>query len=201
MPVSSSRHASCMLSCFSCVLLFVTLWTVACQAPLSMGFSRPEHWSGLPCYPPGDLPVTGIEPMSLMSPALAGGFFTTSTTCEALSRHLGILIPLPTPPSPNGKSVPKEQSISRLWDQVLPPNTFCKWRTSHISRMKENKSLFSFLLRNKMYADCMQLKAHGSHLYSVGCGNLNGYRYEWWQMGALVVEVVLSIEILFQRLK
>ena len=114
MPVSSSRHASCMLSCFSCVLLFVTLWTVACQAPLSMGFSRPEHWSGLPCYPPGDLPVTGIEPMSLMSPALAGGFFTTSTTCEALSRHLGILIPLPTPLSPNGKSVPKEQSISRL---------------------------------------------------------------------------------------
>ena len=47
-------------------------------APLSMGFSRQEYWSGLPCPPLGDLPDTGIEPMSLKSPALAGGFFTTS---------------------------------------------------------------------------------------------------------------------------
>jgi len=43
-----------------------------------MGFSRQEYWSGLPCSPPGDLPDPGIEPTSLMSPALAGGFFTTS---------------------------------------------------------------------------------------------------------------------------
>ena len=50
----------------------VTLWTVACQAPLSMGFYRPEYWSGLQCPPPGDLPDPGIEPVSLMSPALAG---------------------------------------------------------------------------------------------------------------------------------
>ena len=68
----------CELSCFSHVLLFATLWTIACQAPLSMGFSRQEYWSGLPCSPPGDLPDPGIEPTSLMSPALAGGFFTTS---------------------------------------------------------------------------------------------------------------------------
>ena len=65
---------------FSCVQLFVTLWTVARQAPLSMGFSRQEYWSGLPCPPPGDLPDPGIEPMSLMSPALAGRFFTSSAT-------------------------------------------------------------------------------------------------------------------------
>ena len=63
----------CVLSYFSRVWLFVT--PVACQAPLSMGFSRQEYWSGLPCPPPGDLPDPGIEPMSLMSPALAGGFF------------------------------------------------------------------------------------------------------------------------------
>ena len=63
--------------------LFATLWSVARQAPLSMGFSRQEYWSGLPCPPPGDLPNPGIEPESLMSPALAGGFFTTSTTWEA----------------------------------------------------------------------------------------------------------------------
>ena len=59
-----------------------TQWTVAHQAPLSMGFSRQEYWSGLPCPPPGDLPDPGIEPSSLMPPALTGGFFTTSTTWE-----------------------------------------------------------------------------------------------------------------------
>ena len=67
-----------MLNHFSCVQLFATLWTVACQAPLSMGFSRQEYWSELPCPPPGYLPNPGIEPGSLTSPALAGGFFTTS---------------------------------------------------------------------------------------------------------------------------
>ena len=56
---------------------------LACQATLSMGFSRQEYWSGLPCPPPGDLPDAGIESGSLVSPALAGGFFTTSATWEA----------------------------------------------------------------------------------------------------------------------
>ena len=58
----------------SCVLLFVTPWTVARQAPLLMGFSRQEYWSGLPFPSPGDLPNPGIKPVS---PALAGKFFTT----------------------------------------------------------------------------------------------------------------------------
>ena len=75
-------HA-CVLSHFNHVQLFVTLWTVALQAPLSMGFSRQEHWSGLPCPSLGDLPDSGIKPESLMSPALAGGFFTTSAAWEA----------------------------------------------------------------------------------------------------------------------
>ena len=57
-----------------------TLWTVARQAPLSMGFSRQEYWTGLQFPPPGDLPDPRIEPTSLASPALAGGFFTTSAT-------------------------------------------------------------------------------------------------------------------------
>ena len=74
---------ACVLTCFSHVQLFVTPWTVACQAPLSMGFSKQEYWSGLPCPPPGDLPNPGTEPESLMSPALAGGFFTTNATWEA----------------------------------------------------------------------------------------------------------------------
>ena len=54
------------------------------QAPLSMGFSRQEYWSRLPFPPPGDLPNLGIEPASLMSPALVNRFFTTSATWEAM---------------------------------------------------------------------------------------------------------------------
>ena len=68
---------------FSRVQLVATTWTVAHQAPLSMGFSRQEYCSGLPCPPPGDLPDPGIKPKSLTSPALAGGFFTTSAKWEA----------------------------------------------------------------------------------------------------------------------
>ena len=60
------------------VQLFATLWTVTCQAPLSLGFSRQEYWNGLPCPPPGNLPNPGVEPTSLATPALAGGFFTTA---------------------------------------------------------------------------------------------------------------------------
>ena len=77
----------CMLSCLSCVQLFLTLWTVACKAPLPMGFSRQEYWSRLPCPPPGDLPNPGIEPMSLISPALAVGLFIASATQEALNLY------------------------------------------------------------------------------------------------------------------
>ena len=78
--MSNYTHIA-VLSCFSRVQLFVTLWTVACQAPLSMGFSRQEYWSGLSCPPLGDRPDPGIEPV-FTSPAL-GGFFTTSATWEA----------------------------------------------------------------------------------------------------------------------
>ena len=77
---SSTAVCACMLSHFSPVQLFVTPWTIACQASLFMGFSRQEYWSGLPYPPPGDLPNPGIEPASLMSPALAGRFFTASDT-------------------------------------------------------------------------------------------------------------------------
>ena len=59
-----------VLSCFSHVRLFVTLRTVPHEAPLSMGFSRQEYWSGLPCPPPGDLPEPGMEPVFLVSPEL-----------------------------------------------------------------------------------------------------------------------------------
>ena len=74
---------ACMLSHFSHTYLFATPWTVARQAPLSLGFSRQEYWSGLPFPPPGDLPDPGIELVSPMSPASAGGFFTTSANWES----------------------------------------------------------------------------------------------------------------------
>ena len=61
----------------------MTPWTVAHQAPLSLGFSRQEYWNGLPFSTPGDLNDTGMERRSLMSPALVGGFFTTSAIWEA----------------------------------------------------------------------------------------------------------------------
>ena len=86
---SFSLHA-CRLSRFSHVQLFVTLWTVARQASLSMGFSPREYWNGLLRPPAGDLSDPGIKPESLVSPALAVGFFATSTAWEVLMwLHIG----------------------------------------------------------------------------------------------------------------
>ena len=80
----------CVESLQSCVTR-LQLWTIARQAPLPMGFSRQEYWGGLPCPPPGDLPNPGVEPTSLMVPALAGRFFTTGASCEASQSNIGYL--------------------------------------------------------------------------------------------------------------
>ena len=85
-------HVLCaLLSCFSCVRMFAIPWTVACQVPLSMGCSRQEYWSGLPCPPPGNLPNTVTEAASLTSSASLGEFFTTSATWEAPWPHLNLI--------------------------------------------------------------------------------------------------------------
>ena len=68
----------------SCGRLFATPCAIACEVPQSMEFSRQAHWSGRPCPPPGHLPNPRIEPVSLVSPALAGGLFTTGATWETL---------------------------------------------------------------------------------------------------------------------
>ena len=73
-----------MLSCFRHVPLFATLWTVAHQFPLPVGFSRQEYWSGLPCPPPGDLPDLGIKPAT-----------PTLQVDSLLVSHCGRLIYLP----------------------------------------------------------------------------------------------------------
>ena len=108
----------CMLSHFSHSWLFATLWTIAHQAPLSMGFSRQESWGGLPCHPPRDLPdpekVTGIEPVSLMSPALAGKFSMTTATWERSE------LPSPSPVDPLNQG-----SSLGLWH--------CRWILYHLS--------------------------------------------------------------------
>ena len=85
MPQGNQVHAS-VLNCFSRVRFFATLWTVTCQAPLTMGFSRREYWSGLPCPSPGDLPYPGVETASLAPPALTGGVCTTEPSGRPL-RH------------------------------------------------------------------------------------------------------------------
>ena len=71
-----------MLSHFSHIWLFATLWNRVYQVTPFMGFSRQEYWSGGPCLAPGDLPNPVMEPASLKSPALEGRFFTTSGTCQ-----------------------------------------------------------------------------------------------------------------------
>ena len=78
------RTLACMLSLFGCVRLFVIPWSVARQVPLSMEFFRQEYWSGLPHPFPGDLPDPQIKPESLMCPAMAEGFFTSSATWELI---------------------------------------------------------------------------------------------------------------------
>ena len=85
---ASKVFIACVLSPFSCV--FVTPWTVVRWAPLSTGFSRQEHCSGLPFPSPGHLPYPGIKPVSHMSPALADGFFTTSATWETQALNMEI---------------------------------------------------------------------------------------------------------------
>ena len=114
----------CVSSHFSRVWLFVTLWTVAHQAPLSMGFFRQEYWSGLPCPAPGDLPDWRIAPTSLMSPAVAGRFFTTAAkslqSCPTLCD--------PIDGSPTGSPVPGILQARTLeWVAISFSNAW-KWK-------------------------------------------------------------------------
>ena len=80
------RFCMCACSVAQRFWFSVTLWTVARQASLSLGFSRQEYWRGLPSPSPEDLPDTRMEPASFMSPALAGGFFTTEPPGRPLCR-------------------------------------------------------------------------------------------------------------------
>ena len=108
-------HA-CVLSHFSHVWLLETLWTVACQVPLSMLlFSRQECWSGLPWPPPGDLPNPGIKPVSPVTSYIAGEFFTTEPQGKAQGSHKETQSSyLPWYPS----AAFHEKFSQRLWDKA-----------------------------------------------------------------------------------
>ena len=82
----------CMCSIVKLCQLFATPWTVALQAPLSMGFSRQEYWGGLPFPPPGDLPSPGIEPVSPAAPILSGRFSTTEPPGKPWNSWVGVAI-------------------------------------------------------------------------------------------------------------
>ena len=107
-------ESMCVLSCFSHTGLFAIPLTVASQAPLSMGFSRQQQWSGFPYSPPGDLPNME-ERTSLMSPALTSGYFTTSVTWEAQGQvHVVKIWGL----------LPISRSTCQFWEQVQCENWF-----------------------------------------------------------------------------
>ena len=134
---------ACMPSRFSHVRLFVTPWTVARQAPLSMGFFRQEYWGRLPCPPPGHLPGPGTEPMFPTSSALAGRFFTTNTTWKAPHSHL-----IPSQKSiQNGLDLnlrPEsvkllEENIRKIFITLDLEMISCRWHQSPGNRNKQNK--------------------------------------------------------------
>ena len=122
---------------------------VAHQAPLSMGFSRQEYWSGLPCPLAGDLPDTGVEPTSLTSPALAGGFFTTSDTWQALDQIYN--------------------SINQWWEYII---TLGKGGNSKRETFLDHKRLVSLAVQ-RLWASINRAKCSDSPLIGLPTKSLS----------------------------
>ena len=101
-------------------------WTIAHRAPLSMRFSRQEYWSGLPCPAPGDLSDPRIKPLCVVSPALAGGFFTTSATWEAPGKRDG-----------------DEKSTARTRMEAALVSYSCYDKVTHTDGLREHKCIGS----------------------------------------------------------
>ena len=129
---SLPMNGACKPSCFTCVWLFETQWTVAHQSPLSMGFSRQEYWNGLQFPTPGDLPNPGNKSASLMSPSLAGGFFTTSCIWETFpvrgKRLINVLLTEDTFSSSNVYSGGGVLSVPYQKAKLSKFSHFCSWR-------------------------------------------------------------------------
>ena len=153
-PHSFTYCACCVLRRFSCIWLFATQWSVACQALLSMGFSRQEYWSGLPYPPLEDLSYPGIKPASITSTALAGRVFPTSATQEGPSE---VVRSCPTFCDPVDCSLPGSSLHGILQARILEwvaisfskegPSIFqiglSRWRTSKESACQCRRHVFN----------------------------------------------------------
>ena len=167
-------------SCFNHVGLFATLWTLAHHAPLSMGFSRQEYWNGLQCPPPGDLPNPGVEPMFLMSPALAGRFFTTSATWHAIVQLDGYKKNHPHKIKNTSKSRATE---SRPYLLVVPQdfsiNLHIFFFNCFIILLSDMKFLFYIFLQSGIYSifsgHCVEEQSQNNLWESIHCNR----RRQW----------------------
>ena len=148
-------HA-CVLSCFSHVWHGATLWTVAHQATLSMGFSRQEYLSGLPCPPPGYLLYPGIEPVSLTSPALAGSIYTTNANWEVQFSSVAQSCPTlcdpmncSTPGLPVHHQLPEftQTHIHRVRDAIQPSHSL-SCPSPSAPDPSQHQSLFQWVLNH-----------------------------------------------------
>ena len=143
-------------------------WTVAPQAPLSMGFSRQEYWSGLPCPPPGDLPDPGIEPVSPISPALAGRFFTQMPPGKPILDVCVQIWPYyKLAQSHNETSPPASLALAtNKRDKKRPPQTPPPWLLSQISKagIFSQHSFLETAYGNEVTGRPPQLSAANTHL-------------------------------------
>ena len=187
-------QAHTVLSRFSCVRLFVTLWTAACHAPLSMGSSRQEHWSRLPCPPPGDLPDPGIKPVSLPSPGLAGGPLTTSATRGEVLQELAHAA-TETEKSRHLLSVSWRPGVTHSDSKGLRPGALMSkgWRrwTAQL-RWNQGKELAALLNMCvcKHARSCLTLQPHGLQPARLFCpldfpGKNTGVGYQFLLQGLL----------------
>ena len=147
-PILSSHSTLYVYVCFSHfsrVGFFVTLWTESLQPLLSMGSSRQEYRSGLLCPPPGNLPDQGIELESLMSPALAGRFFTTRFTWEAWECPLILLCSLKpqTESLWNTLFISFIQSLLHFYKWLCVPHTVLPGQTIMTLETKDHSFLFA----------------------------------------------------------
>ena len=123
-------HCVCILNHFSHVQPCHPMDHIACQAFLSMGFSRQEYWSGLPCPPPGDIPDPGIKPKSLMSPALAGRFFTTSMALLVKNPPVSLFYS-------KKKNKKKSKNLHSLERNLMIPHKVCLFSLIHLIYTKQ----------------------------------------------------------------
>ena len=131
------ENLACVLarSLHSCPTLYDPM-DCPCQIPVSKGFSRQGYWSGLPFSPPGDLPDSGIEPASLKSPVLAGGFFNISTTWPQVFFSIALVTFFPS--SICYLLIMAVVDCLPSFDRILTPNGrghlyFCSWMYPKLS--------------------------------------------------------------------